>query len=105
MKNLAAVDMVQRTDSGNNESECTILYLIKGVHNNKTAELYTKQDAETLMKDLPWSVDVLGTVKVIHPAVMSGTTEENKSRMIKEAYTCLEEKGILNWPYIPSEAI
>lgn len=99
MKNqkvLATISMIQpRIAIGDDQSGHTTLHLMQGIYyGSDEVELFSDDDARDLAR-APLCAQEVGTVEIVHPAIMWGTSEEILGDMIRAAYRRLEADGII----------
>ena len=92
LKNYREVTITQQTATGQDDSARTTLYLAKGDLTRDSISIVSYNE----MRDLRiGGVEMVGTVTVIHPAVMAGSWGEAEGLFKRRAAEYLADDGIL----------
>lgn len=92
LKHYGDVTVTQRTATGNDGSERTTLYIVKGILFADDVDVTTEDEA--IEKARYNSSEILGTVTAIHSHLLAGSWGENLNRFIRIAREKLVDDGV-----------
>ncbi len=94
LKDYGEIRVTQRTAIGTDDSGVTKLYVVKDVHSsNGDVTVMQKDDADEMVQYNQSTM--LGTITVIHPAILAGSWEDNVTQFCRMALDKLEQDGII----------